>query len=278
MPAKMVSVSAADGASASTKINPDYVRWHTHDQALLRYLLSSVTREVLMGITTASSSTEACSTLEEMYGSKTLRAPSTLSITLATSRKGTMTMADYYSKMKSYADDMAACGQPLSDEEFTTYVLTGLDEDFYNPLVSSIVTRVEPISLPELYSQMLSYELRVDKQFGGGYGSQISANATACGRVSSHPRRGGSGLGRGHGQSRGTGHGVPSSSHGSFNNNANYRRPTPTDQVGGQARPKCQVYLKLGHTASVCWYRFDEEFVPDTRVAVSHPKILNFGM
>jgi hypothetical protein len=71
MPAKMVSVSAADGASASTKINPDYVRWHTHDQALLRYLLSSVTREVLMGITTASSSTEAWSTLEEMYGSKT---------------------------------------------------------------------------------------------------------------------------------------------------------------------------------------------------------------
>jgi hypothetical protein len=85
------------------------------------------------------------------------------------------TMAEFYSKMKHYADETTAYGQPLSDEEFIAYVLTRLDEEFYNPLMSSIITRVEPISPSELYSQMLSYEQRVDKQSGGSYSSTNAA-------------------------------------------------------------------------------------------------------
>jgi hypothetical protein len=69
MLAKMVSVQAAASASMSTKPNPDYVRWLARDQVLLGYLLSLVTREVLMGITMTSSSGEAWSTLKGMYGS-----------------------------------------------------------------------------------------------------------------------------------------------------------------------------------------------------------------
>jgi hypothetical protein len=138
-------------------------------------------------------------------------------IALATTWKGTATMADYFSKMKSYANDMAAYSQLLSDEDFTPYVLTGIDEVFYNPLVSSIVTRVEPISLLKLCSQMLSYELHIDKQSGGGYGSQLFANAVARGRGTPYPQRGG----RSHG--RVPGHGTSSSSsRGGYTNNSNY--------------------------------------------------------
>jgi hypothetical protein len=72
-----------------------------------------------------------------------------------------------YNKMKRHADEMAASGQPLCDEEFVAYVLIGLDEEIYSSLVSSIVTRVELISPSELYSQILSFELCLDKQSGG---------------------------------------------------------------------------------------------------------------
>jgi hypothetical protein len=98
---------------------------------------------------------------------------------LTTTKKGASTMVEYYSKMKNYADEMAASGQPLGDEEFVAYVLIGLDEEIYNSLVSSIVKRVELIASSELYSQMLSYELRIDKQSGGsgGYSTQSSTNA-----------------------------------------------------------------------------------------------------
>jgi hypothetical protein len=43
-------------------------------------------------------------------------------------------MADYFNKMKSLADEMAAGGKPLDDEEVVSHILTGLDAD-YNPVV-----------------------------------------------------------------------------------------------------------------------------------------------
>jgi hypothetical protein len=90
-------------------------------------------------------------------------------------KKRTSKMAEYFSKMKSFADELIASSHTLGDDEFTAYVLTGLDEEFYNPLVSSIVT--------ELYSQMLNYEVQVDKQSGSNYSSSNSANAASrdCG-------------------------------------------------------------------------------------------------
>jgi hypothetical protein len=53
---------------------------------------------------------------------------------LSTTQKGSSTMAEYISKMKTLADDMASAGTKLDDEEFGSYVLTGLDSD-YNSVV-----------------------------------------------------------------------------------------------------------------------------------------------
>lgn len=262
MPAETVSVTT-NGAPMDTP-NPEYINWVTRDQALLGYILSSLTREVLMGVTTAMTSADVWSSLAAMYGSCTRARSVNTRIALATTKKGTATMVEFYSKMKSYADEMSASGQPLGDEEFVAYVLTGLDEEIYNPLVSSIVTRVEPISSAELYSQMLSYELRLAKQSGGGYAAHGSANAATRGRGGSW--RGGS-PNRGRGRSRGNGRGSPSpSSRGGYSNNRRSSGP-PADQSGGQSRPRCQVCFKIGHTANICWYRFDEEFTPNDRVA-----------
>jgi hypothetical protein len=161
-------------------------------------------------------------------------------------------MAEYYSKMKSHADEMATSSHRLGDEEFVAYILTGLDEEIYNSLVSSIVTQVEPISPVELYSQMLSYERRLDKQSDGGYLTHSSTNATSWGRAT--PWHGSSGPSHGRGRSHGGGCGPsPGGSKGGYTNTNNYRRPPGALQnaLGNQAHPTCQVCLKVGHTASV---------------------------
>jgi hypothetical protein len=169
------------------KHNPEYANWLTRDQALLGYLLSSLSRDVLMSVTMAVASVEAWHTLEGMYDSPTQAHTVNIRIALATMKKGTTMMAEYYSKMKSYADDVAASGQPLGDEEFVAYVLTGMGEEFENPLVSSVIMHVEPISPispPELYSQMFSYEHHVNCQAGG---SQSSVNVASHGCGTSWP-------------------------------------------------------------------------------------------
>jgi hypothetical protein len=116
-----------------------------------------------MAVTTLPTSAAVWGYLEEIFASRSQARYVNTHITLATTKKGASTMAEYYFKMKGYANEMAASGQALADDEFVAYVLTGLDEELYNSLVSSIVTRVEPISTAELCSQMLSYELRLEK-------------------------------------------------------------------------------------------------------------------
>lgn len=44
---------------------------------------------------------------------------------------------------------MASTGKKFEDEEIASYILAGLDMD-YNPVISSISTRVEPLNLAEL--------------------------------------------------------------------------------------------------------------------------------
>ena len=53
--------------------------------------------------------------------------------------------------MKGLADDMASAVRKLDDEELVSYILTGLDID-YESVVTSVATRVEPITISELYA------------------------------------------------------------------------------------------------------------------------------
>jgi hypothetical protein len=57
---------------------------------------------------------------------------------LASAQKGTCTIAEFFSKIKSLADDMASAGKKLEDEEIASYILAGLDME-YNGIQSRCV-------------------------------------------------------------------------------------------------------------------------------------------
>jgi hypothetical protein len=114
--------------------------------------------------------------IETSYASHSRARVINTHMALATTQKGSMTAKEYVSKMKSLANDMASTGKKLDDEELSSYILAGHDSE-YNSLVSSIAAHVEPISLSELYSQLLSFETRLELQSQGTGGSfQSSAN------------------------------------------------------------------------------------------------------
>jgi hypothetical protein len=98
---------------------------------------------------------KACSHLKREQES------STLSIVLSTTKKGDMTMAEYFTKMRQLGDEMAATGRRLDDDELIEYIIAGLDYD-YNPAVSAVLAMLEPISLSGLYSNLLAFETRLD--------------------------------------------------------------------------------------------------------------------
>lgn len=60
-------------------------------------------------------------------------------------------VAEYFARMKALTDEMASAGKRVDDEEIALYILAGLDIDF-NPLVSAIPARVEPLTIGELFT------------------------------------------------------------------------------------------------------------------------------
>lgn len=109
-----------------------------------------------------------------MFSSQTRARAVNTRLALSTAHKGNMSVAEYVGKMRSLGDEMAAAGRPLEDDELVEYILTGLDDD-YGSLVSAVLARDELISVSELYSQMLAFEIRMDlRNNGNSFGS--SAN------------------------------------------------------------------------------------------------------
>jgi len=177
---------------------------------------------------------------------------------LATMKKGATSMADYFQRAQSFAHTLAAIGQPIPDSELVLYILAGLSVE-YDPLVTSIATKTDPISLGDLYGHLLSHELRIEHHNSAVDLSIAFANVAQ--RNNTAPQRQGHGPSystgrynsrnsqRGRGRGRGRG-GPPSNS--------------STSAAAGSQRTTCQVCQQLGHSASTCWHRFDHAYQCDT--------------
>ena len=172
-----------------------------------------------------------------------------------------MGMPEYLAKIKALTDEIAYTGSSLGDGEIVSFILKGLDME-YNSVVSALSARVEPVTVIDLYNQLLSFEARINLLQQGNL-RQSSVNALTRGR-------GYGGRGRGHQGQHGRGRGG-NNNYGrgrSNNNNNNGARSFNNNnggQSGGRPRPRCQLCKKLGHEVLDCWHRYDEDYVPEER-------------
>jgi hypothetical protein len=156
VPPEKITVSTDDKKEVEV-LNPDYKLWVAQDQQVLLYLLNSITKEILGHVATKVTATSAWKALEELYSSQSKAKITNLRFALTNTKKGAMIMAQYFTKMKGFADELATSGKILDDEEMVSYILNGLDSD-YTPLVSLVMSGLDPKSVNELYTQSLSFE------------------------------------------------------------------------------------------------------------------------
>jgi hypothetical protein len=173
-------------------------------------------------------------------------------------KKGATSIADYFQRAQSFAHTLAAIGQQIPDLELVLYILAGLSVE-YDPLITSITTKTDPISLGNLYGHLLLHELRIEQHNSAMDLSIASANVAqrnnfvpqgqghgpfySSGRYNSRNSQCGRGMGWGRG--------------GPHSNSS-------TSVVAGSHRTTCQVCQRPGHSASTCWHRIDHAYQCDT--------------
>jgi hypothetical protein len=160
-PASTVS-STKDGAT-ETSPNPLFAAWVQQDQAILSALLSTSTPAVGAMIMFATTSAEAWTIIERTFAAQTSARSSQIRAQLAKMEKLDTSIAVYYNKIKTLSDTLTSIGQPLRPEEFSNFVLDGLDED-YDSVVEAVRNRDDPMPAHDLYSRLLSTEQRIDNR------------------------------------------------------------------------------------------------------------------
>jgi hypothetical protein len=130
---------------------------------------------------------------------------------------------------------------------YSCWIIHGVD-----PLVTSVTTRIELISMNDLYSHLLTHEQRIESNHSPTDLSLSSINVAQ--RNSSAPNTYG-GRGRGYspnyrGRGRGRGRGPPPCSN--FNH---YNRDSHSLN---------QICSKPGHTSMKCYQRFDHSYQSDS--------------
>ena len=162
-------------------------------------------------------------------------------------------MTDYFQRMHSLGDTLATVGQALSNTEMSSYILAGLGTE-YDSFVTSVTTRVDPLSLDELYGHLLAHEQRLEQQQSTAELAFSIANMATRNTIN-HGRGGRGSYGRGSSSNQ-NGRGTRGCGRGSSKSSSNpFSLGTP--------HVVCQVCNKLGHAAISYYHRFDHSYQAD---------------
>ncbi|XBH89844.1 hypothetical protein VPH35_081660 [Triticum aestivum] len=292
-PPKEIEEARADKTVVQVQ-NPAYVAWMTQDQNVLGFLLGSLSREVLLQVMEHTTASSLWAALLAMFASQSRAKVMQLRTQLTNTRKGDSSATAYFTKMKGLADELAAAGKKMDEDDLVSQILQGLDAD-YNPFVSAISakTNEQVITLADLYSGLLVAETRLEaqnpvhqQQFsvnlaakGGRGGSSSNNRGNSSGNSrggrpddgrgnyhTNNQRQGNSGGGYGGGYGGG-GYNSNNSGYGGHNSGYGGGGYNGGSYGGGgynnNSRPDvviCQICTKAGHDAYRCWKRFEKNY------------------
>ncbi|XP_071683458.1 uncharacterized protein [Lolium perenne] len=297
-PARTIEVE--DSEKNKTRIpNPAHIEWMARDQQVLRFLLNTLSPEILSHLLDVTSTAEAWAAIGAMFKTASRTKAQHLRGELNDTKKLSLTADQYYTKMRGFASELSALGKPVEDDELLGYLLHGLDKGEYNALITT-VNGNPGTSLEEFYEQLSSYDMRNGVEENGSFIS--SANLARRGdqrsRARTPPPRGRTpppprARSPDRGPYRGGGYREDDRNWRKDDGRGNYRRDDDNwrrddrrgdrrddrrdrrrDDGGGYRRTdgrrsdrvptpyvdiECQICKKHGHPASACWWRYSDD-------------------
>ncbi|KAK1603189.1 hypothetical protein QYE76_016559 [Lolium multiflorum] len=158
-PSKLIEAEDAKGNKIKIQ-NSEYVSWIPRDQQVLRWLVNAISPDVLAHVIGLETSAEAWEAINNHVSASSKSRIQHLRAALVETKKNDLSAEKYFSKMKTIAQELAAAGKPLDDDELVWYVLKNLGGTYKN-LITAV--RANPnTTLSDLFSQVQAFD-RMEK-------------------------------------------------------------------------------------------------------------------
>ncbi|GAU35703.1 hypothetical protein TSUD_258780 [Trifolium subterraneum] len=125
----------------TNKINPDFEDWQANDQALLGWLMNSMTVDIATQVLHCETSKQLWDEAQSLAGAHTRSKIIYLKSEFHNTHKGEMKMEQYLAKMKNLADKLKLAGSPISSSDLMIQTLNELDSE-YNPVVVKLSDQI----------------------------------------------------------------------------------------------------------------------------------------
>jgi hypothetical protein len=180
--------STKDGVS-TTSPNPAFLHWSMQDQLLLGAINFALSKMMLTHVTRCATYHDAWTTLEILFTSQTKARTMPVHYQLATLKKGSSSIADYYHTFQTLCDALAVVGQPLNGFEMVSFLLAGLRSDF-DPFITFVTAIAELLFVDEIYGHLLSHEMQLEQHQASLDLSVAGANVATRGYSPHYPSQG----------------------------------------------------------------------------------------
>uniref|UniRef100_A0A2N9EGZ0 Integrase catalytic domain-containing protein n=1 Tax=Fagus sylvatica TaxID=28930 RepID=A0A2N9EGZ0_FAGSY len=127
-------------------VNPAYVLWNKKDQLVLSWLIATLTSNILSTVYGLNTSRQVWMSLASHYASQSKSRITHLKRQLQTMRQDARTCTEYLQMAKSWADQLAAIGKPVDEDDLISFILSGLNPSF-NVFITTfnLTTRDTPL-------------------------------------------------------------------------------------------------------------------------------------
>jgi len=148
-----------DEGKPTTAHNPEFLVWQKKDQFILAWINATLTERILSTVYGMNTAPQVWSYLSNRFAPNSRTQISHLKRQLQTLDQGSQRCLDYLLTAKSLADQLAAVGKGVDDEDLISYVIGGLNPS-YHPFITtlSFITRDNPISFDAFQMELLNYE------------------------------------------------------------------------------------------------------------------------
>jgi gag-polypeptide of LTR copia-type len=140
--------------------NPNFERWHQQDQHILAWMFQSISHPTLAQVINCNTSLQLWQVIQHSHTSHSLAKMLELKLLLQTSKKGSLSCAQFLQHIQSLVDRLRSIGSDVSDQDMVLFTLQGIGSDF-ETFVTVISLRHQPLTMQELHSILLAHEARL---------------------------------------------------------------------------------------------------------------------